>query len=467
MPSIRLNSLFRQGAVLQRNTPLPVWGNAAEEDRIRVTFQEHCVEVPVVGRSWRVTLPPLDAGGPFELCIEGDSQRVLVSDVYVGDVWLCSGQSNMEYRLELDAELSAAEALTRDASIRRFYVPRAAADLPLLDVNGRWTVDAGADFRDFSAVGYWFSRKIREHLPVPVGLIEAHLGSSRIESWLPDSSVAEVLEVERMHREQMERVENYRGFLEGYRRWKARGEEGVPPWVPPDPFLHRPGGLFHGMIAPLAAFPLCGVLWYQGESNTKDPAAYARLQRALIRDWRMSWNRADLPMYWVQLAAYNGDRTREEFWPELREEQRKIAMEVPCTGCVTAIDAGDPDDIHPPRKRKIGERLADMVLAKTHGIDLPFEGPKVRNIRRANGRIFLQFDRPLVPDAVPGGLELAGDSGEFLPANAVLRDRNILEVFHPGIPHPLGIRYAWAAYPEVTLRGCDGRPTAPFLMHVS
>jgi len=333
---VEVAPIFGDGMVVQREQPIPVWGRAEPGERVRVQLGPRSAST-VAGQDgrWRVHLEALKAGGPFDLHVRGGNER-LFREVLVGDVWLCSGQSNMEWPLSAmeGGELAVARATRPD--LRLFQVRQEAAEEPASELSGSWAKCRPESAAGFSAVGYVFGRELAEALGVPIGLVQATWGGTPAEAWTARAC--------------MEAEPGLAGSLQR----PARQSQS------------RPGALFNGMIAPLSPFAIRGVLWYQGEANVNLADAYRLLFPALIRCWRTQWAKEDMPFLFVQLAGYGkpADRPGDSAWARLREAQA-AALELRHVGMAVAIDAGD-EDIHPRDKLTVGRRLALVALSKVY-----------------------------------------------------------------------------------------------------
>jgi sialate O-acetylesterase len=444
---VRLPAILSDHMVLQRGAVVPVWGWAAPNEAVSVQFggQTRSTRAGLDGR-WRVDL---DLGGapkaPGVLAVRGERNDVVVNDVLVGEVWLASGQSNMEkplgaqsgQRPTLDADAAIAGADHPD--IRLFKVAKTKAEQPAGDVTGSWvrTSPASIEATKFSAAAYYFGRRLKQELGAPIGLIDATWGGTRIESWTPPG----------------------------------------PAQAAPAPgnSKDRPSVLYNGMIAGLAPFALKGALWYQGESNligTDDGPAYTPRMEALITAWRLAFQ-AELPFYYVQLAPhlYSVVRADQVFHgpeslPRLREAQTD-ALRIPNTAMIVTTDLADNlRDIHPRDKQSIGLRLANLALAKTYGRSHiePF-GPTFRSLRFEAGRALASFDHArglAARDGTPlSWFEIAGADGRYYPADATVEGNEVV-VSSPEVAAPRSVRFAWheAAIPNLVNRA--GLPAVPF-----
>lgn len=456
--ALKLPSVISDHMVLQAGQPAPIWGwaKAGEVVTIRFAGQTQRATAAANGR-WQVVLNPLTVSKqPAELTVSA-SQTIVVSDVLVGEVWLGSGQSNMDKPLgEKSGQLptfNAAEEIAKAdfPEIRLFKVGRARAATPAEDVVGKWvrTTPASIDAVKFSAAAYFFGRKIHQELGVPVGMLDSSFGGTRIEPWTP------------------------RAAFEGQPALVRFAEEvRTSPAKPPEMQLAT---LYNGMVAPLAPYAMKGVIWYQGESNIieyTDGIIYADKMTALVEGWRKDFKQ-NFSFYYVQVAPhlYHVARPATNVSPEEAPrlwEAQTASMRLPKTGMIVTTDlVDDLMDIHPRNKKDVGERLARWALAKDYGkSDVVVSGPIFRSMRVAGGKARLSFDY------LGGGLVakddkpltwfvVAGRDGRFYPANAVIEGDEVV-VSHPLVAEPAVVRFGWdeAAQPNFFNKG--GLPASPF-----
>ena len=468
---VTLPNLWRDHAVVQRDLPVRVWGRSAAGEHVTVRFRDQTAQVVADDLGlWQASLPPGGAGGPFTMEVEGTNHLVL-HDLMVGDVWVASGQSNMEFATS--GVMNAAEELkhVNDARIRLFHVERASADFRQYDVTTKgWTEANSTTVADFSAVAYFFARQIAADQNVTVGLVEADWGGTPGETWISNSALASdaallpawstwaaMTDKEDVMRLQVAREE---------RETKAALAAGKPapahPWHPElRSFL--PGGAFNGMIAPLTQFPIRGVLWYQGESNAGKERwfYYHRLFQTLIEDWRTRWNVGDFPFLYVQLANFT--TAADGKWPELREAQRQT-LNVSNTGMAVAIDIGDPDNIHPRNKQEVGRRLSLAARAIAYHEPIEYSGPLYLTSMPQAGAmrvVFTHGNGLKVKGSGLQGFEVAGEDGNFVPAEARIEGEYVIASSRK-IAHPVAVRYGWAGNPSCNLYNADDLPASPF-----
>ena len=446
--SFTVSRLFSDGAVLQRNVAVPVWGTAPSGTSVTITFDGMLQEAEAgPDGTWRVALEPRDAGGPHTLTISAGDRILDIQDVWFGDVWIASGQSNMEWVVANSADAAREIRSAHDPHIRHFKVPRTwAYDPESTLAGGEWRPTDSSHVGQFSAVGYYFARALRTSVDIPVGILNTSWGGSRIEAWMdPDALMIDPEEIARLLQE-----------------YKEGGDERVN---------HQPTLLYNKMIHPLLSFPITGFLWYQGESNAgneEDAERYAMQFQSLISSWRSAWGNDTAPFLFVSLAGFRpaplepGDSN----WALLRESQ-SAALTLPNVGQVITIDIGEADDIHPRNKQDVGLRLALTARHLAYGEDLVYSGPLYRDHVVEGDRMILFFDHTgsgLVArgSSQPGGFAIAGSDGRFVWADARI-DGNTVVVSSDSVTKPVAVRYAWADNPDrANLYNKEGLPAAPF-----
>ena len=472
-PAVTLPALFSDHMVLQRGLPVHLWGSAEPGETITAGFRDETRRATADGLGlWNIYFPPGAAGGPFVLTVAGSNQ-IRLQDLLVGDVWVGSGQSNMEMPMKGVDHAAEEIAASTNPGIRLFQVPRKVSDYPLTDMAATsWTLCRPDTVATFSAAAYFFGRHIQKQENVPIGLIASSWGGTPAEAWtsLPalsaDASLMPVFaEWGKMMQAQP------RTLLQRDRQWQATrakaAAEGKPapprPWSANEGNSWQPAGLFNGMIAPLTPFPIRGVIWYQGESNAsaERAALYARLFQTLIRDWRQAWNQSDLPFFFVQLPNFKTGPNSA--WPALRDAQTQ-ALSLANTGMAITIDIGNPTNIHPTDKQDVGLRLALAAEAITYGGKLEYSGPLYRLSVPENGALRVWFEHAAnlsAKGATLEGFEVAGADRKFVPAAARIEKDSVL-VSNPSVAAPLYVRYGWADDPRCNLINGAGLPASPF-----
>ncbi|HEU5081296.1 MAG TPA: sialate O-acetylesterase [Opitutaceae bacterium] len=476
---ITLAPLFSDHVVLQRDKPVPIWGNAEAGEHVEVTFAQETVgsTADANGR-WVVVLSPLQASGlGAELVVRGKNE-VRLQDVLVGDVWLCSGQSNMEFPVRRADNAAQEIAGANNALIRHFKVARAKSDTPIETMQGVWEVCSPTTVGEFTAVGYFFARDIQPRIAVPVGLINCTWGGTQIECWMSSAALSSeprfAAVADNWKRMQTEWLPQKAAYDAALAEWQADEAAGKfknnkaakprPAAPPANGPTMAPSSLFNAMINPAVPFSIRGILWYQGESNFYNPGEYGALFTAMIRSWRQHFGQGELPFYWVQLPNFKNGDPFGLTWAVLREEQAK-ALALPATGQAVAIDIGDANDIHPKNKQEVARRLALIARSQLYGAHVDASGPQFLSALREGNAMRVRFahagtgltarDKPLQ------SLQIAGADRRFYPAAARI-DRDTLIVSTPQVREPVAVRYAWFNAPDANLYNGAGLPAAPF-----
>jgi len=497
---VALAPLFTDGAVLQRDKTVAIWGKADAGEKVSVQFAgQRCDATATGDGGWIVYLEPLNTTIEGADLVVVGKNTVAVHDVLVGEVWLCSGQSNMEWPVSRAANAPAEIAAANFPLIRQVHVEHTVAAAPADTVKTRgWKAATAAEVGTWSAVGYFFARELHQKLGVPIGIVHSSWGGTPIESWLSPAALrsnAAFRVVEpRWQQTLAEFPARKSAFDEHLAAWtkaeaaaQARGPAARaeftrqnprprPPRGPGDPWT--PTGLFNGMINPLLPYGLRGVLWYQGESNAERASEYQALFAAMITAWRGHFGQGDLPFYWVNLANYGvptdgGEKGRS--YAFLREAQTKT-LALPNTGQALALDIGDPKNIHPTNKQEVGRRLALLAKNRVYEIVGDDTGPTFASATReavpaarGGGAIgvmglrvrFTHADGLVAHDKPVQALELAGTDRVFYPAEARI-ERDTLLVFSPNVREPVAVRYAFTNAPEANLYNGAGLPAVPF-----
>lgn len=474
---LKLAGVFTDHTVLQREQPLPIWGLATPNDEITVKFanQSKSAKADANGK-WLVKLDPLTASAKGrDLIVAAGEEEATITDVLVGDVWLCSGQSNMHFQLKSAAQAAQEIAAANHPAVRFFTVKQQFGQQPSADAAGTWQPVSPETAATCSAVAYFFGTSLQQTTGVPVGLLISSVGGTRIESWMRPETLAATGEsgalIEKWKNVSPEEFETigkaYSAFQhqrdhlhpQAVKAAKARGETPPPAPVAPKLRCHdAPSALHHGMIAPLKSFALRGAIWYQGESNSGQPGPYEKLLPAMIADWRNVWGK-ELPFLFVQLAPHRS------IHPAFREAQHRIWEKTPRTAMVVTTDVGDAANIHPTRKRPVGERLALAARALSYGEKLASSGPVFKSMRIEKDRAVISFTHTgtglLAKDGALKGFTVAGPDGKFHPADAVIEGATVV-VTSNKVPRPTAVRYNWAMVPDGNLFNREGLPAAPF-----
>ena len=472
-------SVFTDHAVLQRDVATQVWGWGDPQEKITVAFagKSKSATADAAGK-WMVKLDPMAASAEGrELVVRSsiENRQSKLADVLVGDVWLCSGQSNMHFRMRGVEDATKEIAAADHPNLRFFTVEHQFDQKPCGNVVGAWKQVSPATAADCSAVAYFFGRDLMKKVGVPIGLVVSSVGGTRIESWMRSETLqttgqsgalidkwskvspAEFKSIGTIYSEyQRQRDEVYPQALKAA---KAKGEP-----VPPEPKMPKqrchdcPSALHNGMIAPLEPLAIRGAIWYQGESNSSQPAAYEKLLPAMIADWRRVWG-AELPFLFVQLAPYRDTH------PAFREAQYHIWQTTPHTAMAVTTDVGNPANIHPTRKQPVGARLALAARALSYGERVEYSGPVFDSLKIEGNRVVITFTHLGAGLLAQGeelkGFTMAGASGKFLPAHAVIEGTKVI-VTSDKITKPASVRYGWAMVPDGNLFNRDGLPAVPF-----
>jgi sialate O-acetylesterase len=367
--------------------------------------------------------------------------RQVINDVLVGDVWLCSGQSNMFFYVRQADHAAEEIANARHPLLREFLVKSIVSDDPLAFADGEWETCTPQTVPTFTAVGYFFARDLQREIHVPIGIIRATLGGSPIEGWLSEPALAG---------DPAFKVVGNR--WETMRATRGKGDR------------NQPSGLYNGLIHPLEPFALAGFVWYQGEGNHAHPTEYGRLFRTMISQWRADFRQGDLPFLFVQLPGYDepGDLTHES-WAWLREEQAS-ALDLPRTGMAVALDLGEPKDHHPTNKQEVGRRLALVALRRFYGRANEDSGPIMATATREGAAFRVSFRNATGLKVVGDPAELfliAGADRRFVRATAQLQGESVL-VSTTAVPEPVAVRFEWMNVPTAYLKNAAGMPAPPF-----
>ena len=495
---VSLPAVFSKGMVLQRGVNVPVWGWATAGEEVSVTLGAQVKTAKADDKgNWSVSLDPMLANEkPEELVVAGKN-KLSVADVLVGEVWLCSGQSNMQMTVSEAKDAEAETAAAKFPQIRMFNVERIRSNDPQKDTKGSWMVCDPTTVGKFSAAGYFFGRKLHQELAVPVGLINSSWGGTRAEAWTSREALEQLPSAARLLREWAAQAKAFDAgkakaeFDKREAAWKeavkkvndanaklAAGAPKAP--VPPAPrpaddpntTPHRPSVLYNQMIAPLIPFAIKGAIWYQGESNQRRAVQYQELLPTLINDWRARWQ-SEFSFYIVQLAGFgNGhppakDAGAPDAWAELQEAQMLTALTLPHCGVAVANDIGDQGNIHPKNKQEVGRRLALWALAKDYGkADVEPSGPLYLSSKVDGKKVRIRFSHAKGLKSRDGGelrtFQIAGRDQVWHWASAKIEGNEVV-VWSDKVPQPVGVRYAWAAWSqEANLVNGAGLPASCF-----
>lgn len=472
--AVKVPGIFSDHAVLAKKAVVPIFGKADPGEKVTVTFDKQRVST-TAGKDgrWRVNLNLANSPeGPFELKIN----ELVIKDVIVGEVWLCSGQSNMAFGASSSSGYKQEVANPVGSRLRNFSVKRNSSKEPLSELEGSWRYASANEIKYFSGVAYFFGKKVLMETNRPVGLIKAAWGGTDISAWMDWQALSEVPTA-------LKRAKNKDAKTPSKR-------ERV-----------KPTRLYNAMIHPFIPYALSGVIWYQGERASNWPEDYAQLTRSLVKQWRRDFEFPEMPFYWCNLANYrakNPDPNAKSSWALVREQQT-LALDVPHTGQAILIDVGEAGNIHPVNKKTPGERLAAIALAKVYGKKIPFAGPMVSSVKRQGSELVISFTnicggldarelpaeyvairaikarkgvkgRAAVvaklerysPNAQLQGFAICGKDGKYFWADkAEIRGDKVV-VSSSKVTEPAGVRYAWQQNPTCNLYNKAGFPAVPF-----
>jgi sialate O-acetylesterase len=458
--------------VLQRDQKDRVWGWAApgEDVTVKIGDQTHTAQAGTDG-SWQVVLDPMPAGGPHTLTIEGKN-TVKFDDVLVGEVWICSGQSNMQWPVAASNDADLEIATAKYPHIRFISVPNLGMQEPQKDFHGQWQQARPDTVGGLTAVGYFFGRRLHQVLDVPVGLINDSWGGSACEAWVR----RDILAADEKYAPMLKRWEK---LEKDFADWKtaadkAKAEGKQAPRQAPNNLAglmggnSRPGNIYNAVLKPTIGYGIRGVIWYQGESNAGRAYQYRDLFPLMIKSWRDEWGQGDFSFYWVQLADFMAEsrEPKESAWAELREAQT-MTMKLPKTGEAVIIDIGEGKDIHPKNKQDVANRLVRWALARDYGLKIAFQSPSYKSKEINGKKVVLQFDNvghglKAFDVAEPRGFAIAGSDHKFVSAQAKIVGPAKVEVWSDAVSEPVAVRYAWADNPVCNMYSGEGLPLTPF-----
>jgi sialate O-acetylesterase len=461
---VRLPGIISDHMLLQRGVPVRIFGTADPSEAVTVTFRGQTAQTTAdaIGR-WEAWLAPLVPGAAADMTVKG-TNTVTVADVLVGDVWIGSGQSNMQWAVRQSDNAETEIAAAKYPQIRLFYVPRKTSAVPVDDVDAKWVVCSPETVPEFSGVRYFFGREMHKDLKVPVGLIHSSWGGTPIASWISGPSIVGNPRLEPFLTFWQNAIllypANNARYEQNLKKWEANGSQGARPAAPLGPgHPHEPTTLYNAMVAPLVKYTIKGALWYQGETEAgrAQGRIYGEALMTLVRDWRRAFGQGDFPFYWVQLANY-GNAAKNGHWMRVQEGQVE-ATALRNTGVAVITDIGNPTNIHPTNKQEVGRRLA--LLAQNKGAS-----PIYRQFTREGNAIRIWFDNAGAALKTRGGgpltgFQIAGADGKYAPATATIDGATVL-VSSPDVPDPKSVRYAWDYNPDANLVNALGLPASLF-----
>lgn len=439
---IELPSIFGSNMVLQQKAKVRIWGNATGKNSVTIitSWDNKTYKAKVKDGNWQVNIKTPTAGGPYSIILN-DGEELKLENILIGEVWLCSGQSNMAMPVKGNPNqpvLGSKEILqnANQPKIRLFKVTDGISDKPLNDSRGQWNEASAETVADFSAVGYLYAKILHEKLNVPVGIIQSASGSTMIESWMSKESLRPFPDITMIDELNPTRSDK-----------------------------KQPSVVFNAMINPIVGFNIKGVIWYQGEQNSAQPKMYEKLLPAMVKDWRKLWDIGEFPFYYVQIAPYKYSLAGDSV-PYLREAQQNAVKEIPHSGMVVSIDVGSSATVHPPDKPTISKRLANWALANDYGFkEVAYLNPEYKSLEIKDNTILLGFknaeegltsyDKELLH------FEIAGADKVFYPAHAKITPQGIT-VTSDRVVKPVAVRYAFKDLVFGNLYSKEGLPVAPF-----
>lgn len=479
---VKVNALFSDNAVLQQGQPVPVWGTADNGEKVTVSFAGQTAETVAKDGKWKVLLPALEASTSSQTMTISGANKIEIKNLLVGEVWVCSGQSNMAFPIAPRGRwrtgvVNSEDVLknSNDPLLRLFRVPTQTKSESQSDVGGKWSECSSQTLATFSAVGYFFGRDLRKSQNVPVGLINASVGGSSAEQWTSREALEANPALRDIIAAHEKAIQDYSALTA-----KQKTEEPAPQEKPKaddeqakaadkpspgkrkgpgDPTIFGPACLYNAMIAPLQPFAIKGVIWYQGESNDARAKQYQTLFPTLIACWRNAWGQGEFPFLFAQITP------NETMHPEIREAQLVTWQKTPNTAMVVTTDHGAAKDIHPREKEPVGARLARAARAIAYGEKIEYSGPVFKSLTVEGNKAMLSFthvDGGLVAkDGELKGFTIASADKKFVPATAKI-DGDMVVVNSAGVAHPVAVRYGWANVPDVNLFNKADLPATPF-----
>lgn len=474
---VSLPNIFGDHMVLQRDQDNPIWGAASPGEVVSVSIsdQNHTTIANQQGK-WKLLLSPLPAGGPHTLEIKGKN-TLYFEDVLIGEVWFCSGQSNMEWAVSRINHSEVELATASNPQIRLITIAKNGTQIPQDNIEGQWTTATAQSVSNFSAVGFLFGKRLQAALNVPIGLIDNSWGGSAAEAWVPREVLQRAGTFDDYIKTMDERCSQYTDEIHAtkiaeFKNWEASGKPEPRLRWPNDPRYgqQRPANIYNGMVHPLMGYGIKGVIWYQGESNTSRSDQYRELFPLMISTWRDIWKQGDFPFYWAQLTYFHEEVTdpnADSWWARLREAQT-MARSLPSTGEAVIIDVGEGRDIHPRDKQTVADRLARHALSKDYGFEMASDSPSFASMVADGNSIRISFN-----SVSRGGLRafdvtnvrgfrIAGEDRKFVWADAQIIGKNKVRVSSDSVVNPVAVRYAWADNPVANLEDRNGLPVTPF-----
>jgi sialate O-acetylesterase len=470
---VKLPNIFSPHMVLQQGQKNKVWGAADAGEKVTVTIagQSHSATAGADGR-WQVVLAPLSVGGPHTLAVIGKNE-IKIDDVLVGEVWICSGQSNMQWSVNVANDPDLERAAAKYPKIRMINYPQIGAQEPIWSHDDRkWQVCTPDTVGGWSAVGYFFARQLHQTLDVPIGIINNAWGGSACEAWINRDVLGRHAEFQPL----IDRWVQMEKTFEELSKATDLNDDQKKQLMQLTNLMRgnaRPGNIYNGVLKSHLGYGIRGAIWYQGESNVSRAYQYRNLFPLMIQNWRDEWGQGDFPFYWVQLADFLAEKPEpgDSAWAELREAQTMTMKKLPNTGEAVIIDIGEGKDIHPKNKVDVGRRLARWALAVDYKVPgIAYRSPQYASMQKSDGKIVLSFEnvaanangwRPFDVNE-PRGFAIAGEDRKFVWASAKILPDGKIEVWNDAVKNPVAVRYAWADNPVCNMYSAEGLPLTPF-----
>ncbi|MCU0709127.1 MAG: sialate O-acetylesterase [Pirellula sp.] len=465
----KLPNIFSDGMVLQQGQPNKIWGRDYPGQAITIAIGDQQLTTTAdASGNWEAKLPAFPVGGPHLLTVAGSSAKI-VRDVLVGEVWICSGQSNMQWSVAASNDPDLERLSANYPKIRMINFPQVGVQEPIWSHDDRtWQVCTPETVNGFSAVGYYFARQIHQTTGVPIGMINNAWGGSACEAWI--------------NRDVLNSESRFQQLMDGWKTREARFQELTGKTGRSEEEEKelknlagamggnsRPANIYNGVLKSHLGYGIRGAIWYQGESNAGRAYQYRELFPLMIQNWRKEWGQGEFPFYWVQLADFMAEKSEpgDSAWAELREAQTMTMDRLANTGQAVIIDIGEGKDIHPMNKVDVGRRLARWALAKEYNIPIEYQSPRYASMQEDGDGIVLTFNhipngwRPFDVNE-PRGFTIAGEDKKFYPAVAKILDGGKIRVSSPSVSKPMAVRYAWADNPVCNMYSRAGLPLTPF-----
>jgi sialate O-acetylesterase len=459
--TLKLSNVLQSNMVIQQGKSFKVWGQASPLAKVTITADWLKKEVSVNADnqgnfSGAIDVPQAKPGNfdVHRLTATSASDKVTLDNVLIGDVWFCSGQSNMQFKLQEDKDAATSLPAANHPNIRLFNTELNFSATPILNVKGKWQTCTPETVKDFSAVGYYFGEYLQKEINIPVGLIFSGIGASKVEAFIPQEALKSHPLLDSVYLEPYLRSEKSKEVINGGFSFEK---------------VTRPFLLYNALINPFTNLSIKGFCWYQGEGNRMERDSYTLATQTLIREWRKKFAQGELPFYYVQVAPFFYDKEDPKLadYAFFREAQEKISS-VKNTAMVVSMDVGEGKDLHPKKKMPLGIRLAKTALNQTYRRHIDYLGPKFQKIAVKGDRVSVFFKKASIKSGLgtnnhdaPKYFTLAGEDGIFYPAEAKIVDQHI-EVWSIDVKKPVAVRYAFTNYPVTNLQNNDGLPAIPF-----